>query len=168
MLIENNQKLENAIQQKYDPTEAMKVLDDAMSEAKYKSFGKIKFRNSVKGNKEIIDLQNRKYDAIEKADTPADELEEIERKIAENLLVEQRKNLEKEFNNLKDLKSRNGRSASIFELRNKVVGKMEQEATVVNPIDNKKVTEPNEIREVSLAYCKTRACHILMFFQKNL
>ena len=74
MLIENNQKLENAIQQKYDPTEAMKVLDDAMSEAKYKSFGKIKFRNSVKGNKEIIDLQNRKYDAIEKADTPAVEL----------------------------------------------------------------------------------------------
>ena len=46
------------------PTEAMKVLDDAMSEAKYKSFGKIKFRNSVKGNKEIIDLQNRKYDAM--------------------------------------------------------------------------------------------------------
>ena len=154
MLTENNQKLEDAIQQSDDPTEAMKILDDAMNEAKYRSFGKVKVRNSVKGNKEIMDLQKRKVDAVEKADTPADELEELERKIAENLLVEQRKNLEKEFNNLKDLKSRKGKSASIFELRNKVVGKkkMEQEATVGrNPNDNKKVTEPNEIQEVSLA-----------------
>ena len=149
MLTENNQKLENAIQQKDDPTEAMKILDDALSEAKYKSFRKIKFRNSAKGNKEIIDLQNKKYEAIEKADTTADELEEIERKIAENLLAEQRINLEKEFTKLKDLKYRKGSSASIFELRNKVVGKkkMEQEATVVkNPTNNKKVTEPNEIQ----------------------
>ena len=46
MLTETNQNLENAVQQKDDPTEAMKLIDDAMNEAKYKSFRKIKFNSA--------------------------------------------------------------------------------------------------------------------------
>ena len=49
-----------------------------------------------------------------------------------------------------------GKSASIFALKNKIVGKkkLEQEATIIkNPLNNEEVTDPDEIQKVSLAYC---------------
>ena len=73
--------------------------------------------------------------------------------MAEKLLSEQRKTFETELQLLKDVKNKKGKSASIFALKNKVVGmkKMEQEATIIkNPTDGKEVTEPEQIRKVSL------------------
>ena len=111
----------------------------------------------MKLSKEIQELQKKKYDSIQKDTKNVEELETIEKKLAENLLSEQRKNLETELNLLKDLKIKKGRSASIFALKDKVVGKkkIEQEATVVkDPSDNnKEVTKPDEIRSISLKYC---------------
>ena len=46
----------------------------------------------------------------------------VDIKMDENLLCDQRKNVEKEMKHLKDLKYRKGKSASIFSLKNKVVG----------------------------------------------
>ena len=53
--------------------------------------------------------------------------------MTENLLKEQRNNLEKELESLKELKMKKGKSASIFALKNKIVGKkkLEQEATII-------------------------------------
>ena len=158
MLTQNNHKLEDATKEEDDPTEAMNLIDKEMNGAKYKAFGKIKFRNSVKANKEVMNLQKKKSDICAVNDLPNEELEELEKEIAENLLQEQRKNLEREFNNLKEIGSRKGKSASIFDLKNKVVGKkkMEQEATILkNPHDDKEVTEPKEILKISLDYCTT-------------
>ena len=76
--------------------------------------------------------------------------------MTENLLHEQRNNLDKELESLKDLKMKKGKSASIFALKNKIVGKkkLEQEPTIIkNPLNNEEVTDPDEIQKVSLAYC---------------
>ena len=57
---------------------------------------------------------------------------------------------------MNDLKSKKGKSASIFAIKDKVIGKkkMEQEATIIkNPVDNIAVTEPEQIRQISLKYC---------------
>ena len=73
----------------------------------------------------------------------------MEQKISEILLHEQRNNFEKEITALKDLKIKKGKSASIFDLKNKIVGKkkMEQEATVLkDPTNNQEVTDPEEIK----------------------
>jgi hypothetical protein len=80
----------------------------------------------------------------------------VDQKISEILLHEQRNNFEKESTALKDLKLKKGKSASIFDLKNKIVGKkkMEQEATVLkDPTNNQEVTDPEEIKKVSLNYC---------------
>ena len=52
-----------------------------MNAAKYKAFGKIKFRNSVKANNEVLDLQKKKSNIMEKNNPPNEELEELEKKI---------------------------------------------------------------------------------------
>ena len=147
-MTENNEKLENAAIENEDTTKAMKVIGDELTKVKFKAFGKVKVSNTAKANEELEKLQKKKCVAImdNKSDLE-DELEKIDIKMAENLLCEQRNFFEKEIKHLKDLKYRKGKSASIFSLKNKVVGakKVEQEATVIkNPKDDKVETEPTE------------------------
>ena len=158
MITENNNKLENASTEEKDPTDIMKIIDNELTKAKFKAFGKVKIRTNSKTNKDLQVLQKEKANALERNDARLDEdLDQIEKKMAETLLSEQRKGFETELNMIKDMKYKKGKSASIFTLKSKIVGKkkMEQEATViVNPDDRKEITEPAEIRKVSLEYCK--------------
>ena len=158
MLTENNANLENAAIDNDDPTKAMKVIDNTITKSKFKAFGKVKVSNKTKVNKELEKLLNEKCEIIKenKCDLD-DQLEKVDNLMAKALLSEQRENVEKEMQELKSLKYKKGKSASIFAIKNKVVGpkKIEQEATIIkNPKDNQELTEPAEIRKASLAYCK--------------
>ena len=65
----------------------------------------------------------------------------------------QREQFEKELKSLKETRSMKGKSASIFELKNRIVGKkkVEQEATVVkDPETEVEITDPAEIRKFLL------------------
>ena len=154
MLTEKNEKLENAAVNNMEPTEAMKVIDAELNKAKFKAFGKVKIRNKPKGNKELENLQKKKNDIImQNASNAEEELGKVDQKLTENLLIEQRKNFDKEIKALKDLKFKKGKSASIFALKNKVVGKkkMEHEAIIIkHPLNKQEVTDPEEIEKVSL------------------
>ena len=72
------------------------------------------------------------------------------------MLENQRLRLEKELGDLKSLKDKKGRSAVIFNLKDRVVGKKKsvQEATTMkHPKTGKELTDRKEIREASLEYC---------------
>ena len=157
MITENNKKLENAVNENTNPTLAMKGIDDELKKAKFKAFGKVKVNKKQKINEDILNLNKKKVETIEKGyPNFEEELATIEKKIAENLLSEQRINFETEIKHLKELKSKKGKSASIFSLKNKIVvkKKLEQEATIIiNPANKEIVTEPEEIIKVSLEYC---------------
>ena len=159
MLTEKNEKLEEAAVVNADPTEAMKAIDAELNKVKFKAFGKVKIRNQPKGNKELQKLFKKKSELIIKNDgNTEEELMKIDQLMTENLLLEQRTNLDKELESLKDMKRKKGKSASIFALKNKIVGKkkLEQEATIIkNPANNEEVTDPDEIKRVSLEYCTT-------------
>ena len=60
-------------------------------------------------------------------------VESIEEKITEQLLANQRKEFEKELKDLKDIQKKKGKSAAIFNLKEKVIGqkKAGQEATIM-------------------------------------
>ena len=135
----------------------MKVIDDELNKAKCKAFGKVKIRNKPKGNKELENLQKKKNNIVmQNASNAEEEIGKVDQKFTENLLIEQRNNFDKEIEALKDLKFKKGKSASIFALKNKVVGKkkIEQEATIIkNPVNKQEVTDPEEINQVSLNYC---------------
>ena len=83
-------------------------------------------------------------------------MKNIDKDIAENLLIQQRKNFEEELKAMKDIKVKKGKTAMIFNLKDKIVGtkKVAQEATtVVDPKTGKEVNTPEEIKRVSLEYC---------------
>ena len=74
-------------------------------------------------------------------------------KIEEHLITEQRKQFEKELLSMKELRKSKGKSALIFNLKEKVVGKKKagQEATVlINPKTKKEVNTPAGIKKVSI------------------
>ena len=68
----------------------------------------------------------------------------------------QRLKLEKEIGKLKDMKSKKGKSAAIFHLKDKVVGRKKtgQEATtMIDPVTSEELVTRGKIKEASLNYC---------------
>ena len=83
-------------------------------------------------------------------------VESIEEKITEQLLANQRKEFEKELKDLKDIQKKKGKSAAIFNLKEKVIGqkKAGQEATIMKDPKTKDIlTSRTKIKEASLDYC---------------
>ena len=108
-----------------DPDDMMIRIENEMNKVKFKAFGKVKIRNKNKSNKILTDLQNQKINCYEKmTNTIARDIqiEEIDKKLAETLLSDQRNNFEKEICAMKDLQKSKGKTALIFDLKNKVVG----------------------------------------------
>ena len=130
-----------------NPTEVMKVIENELNKVKYKSFGKVTVRNNPKSNKEIKKLQEEKLDIlnkVEKSETRDEKIQSIEENITEEVLSNQRKQLEKELSALKKMKNEKRKSAVIFNLRDKVIGqkKVTQEATTMkDPVTKKPLTK---------------------------
>ena len=159
MITENNKKLLKVSDDDddVDSSVMMKKIHNEMEKAKYKAFGKVKVHSKPKSNECLEELNNEKIEVIEKNPMNKDELiEELDSKITAELLSKQRERFEKEIKSLKEIKATKGKAASIFDLKNRIVGskKADQEATVVkDPATGKDVHEPAEIKKVSLAYC---------------
>ena len=84
------------------------------------------------------------------------QVEEIDKKIAANLLKIQRETFEAELESIREMKSSRGRSAAIFNTKDKIVGKKATapEAVVLfNPRTKEEVNTANDIKKVSLQYC---------------
>ena len=80
-------------------------------------------------------------------------LKVVEEEIATKLIKTQREKFEKEISKLKDLKAMKGKSAVVFNLKEKVLGskKAQQEPAVIkNPDTDELVTEVEEIKKISL------------------
>ena len=109
-----------------------------------------------KPNENLVKLNKENIEVIEK--NPVDKediIEELDGKITTELLSTQREQFEKEIRSLKDIKATKGKAASIFTLKNNIVGhkKTKQEATVVkDPETGKEINEAEEIKKVCLAY----------------
>ena len=72
------------------------------------------------------------------------------------LVKNQREKLENEIAKLKDMKTKKGKSAVVFKLKENVLGskKAQQEPAVVKDPDTEKlVTDVEEIKRISLEYC---------------
>ena len=149
-ICENNNK---------NSTTIMTEIDKEMNKVKFKAFGKVTVRNELKTSKVIKTLQAQKVGILEKNEKSKgrdDEIQSIDDQITENLISTQRRQLEKELSELKDMKNRKGKSAVIFNLKDKVIGKKKagQEATTMkHPTTKKLLTNKKEIREESLNYC---------------
>ena len=132
----------------------MNKINSEIVKAKFKSFGKVKLNNKLITNKDMRLLHMKKEDAIKHNDDNA--LKDINNEIAEQLLKDQRRNLEKKLIDIKEVKTKKGKTAAIFRLKEDIVGskKEKQEATSFkNPKSMKEVFEVKQIKKVSLEYC---------------
>ena len=112
--------------------------------------------------KELEALLKEKYELLKNKDNIKDEKEHMEKvksidsQISSHLLLKQREAFEDELASIKELKHSKGNSAAVFSVRDRVVGSKSsrQEATVItDPKTKAEVTEPEEIKRVSLQYC---------------
>ena len=158
-LTENNAKLMEVAEDfiTNDPDKMMKTIDTELNKVKFVSFGKVKVRQKKKSLDILESLQKDKIKCFENENgIIEEEVKEIDSKIAEHILKEQRIQFEKEIECMKNLRNTKGKSALIFNLKEKVVGpkKAGQEATVLNdPKTKNEVNSPDGIKKVSIDYC---------------
>ena len=142
-----------------DATKTMKKINVELDKCKFQAFGKVTVKNTPVVNKEIDNLFKEKSKLLQMKEDNVEndnKVKEIENNIAGKLLKNQREKLEKEIAKLKEIKSKKGKSAVVFKLKENVLGskKAQQEPAVVkDPATEKLVTDVEEIKRISLEYC---------------
>ena len=136
----------------------MRKISQAMDKSKFQAFGKVKFKVTPLYRKEIDGLYAKKIKILreENSDEKDKKVSDIDKNIAEHLIAQQRANLEKEITNLKEMKVKKGKAASVFNLKDKIIGskkKQQEPAVIKDPNTKKIVTNIEEIKRISLKYC---------------
>ena len=140
-----------------DINEEVKKFEIINSRIKNKAFGKVKFKKKI-NNPELIMLQKRKETILTKnniSEEDESQAQQIEESIKEKLLEKQRNDYNKEIDNLNNKRNKKGRTAAIFNLKEKIVGrkKVAQEAiSIIHPVKNIRLFDHNEIKEASVNY----------------
>ena len=155
-LTEENYQLENlALEEIFDPTYFNEKFQRIMTKVKFRSFGKVTFSNRCKSDKPLEKLYNEKY--IVTSEKNDEKIQEVEKKISDLLISNQRKEYERKLVELKSLKESKGGSAATFRLRAKILGekKEKQESVVVeDPSTEEIIFEAKKIKSTSLNYLK--------------
>ena len=103
-------------------------------------------------SKRLVKLQEEKANC-----NNIERLSSINSEIVKELEIGRRETLKKDPKRLNDVKFKKGKIAAIFNLKETLVGKKKvgQEATsLLNPVTNKEIHTIDEIKQVSLQYCK--------------
>ena len=131
-----------------DPETILKAINKETTKKKPIVFGKVKTRCKMKSQRKLEDLQRKKVDAIS-----VDVKEAIGKEMVEVLQKIQSEFFENEVKSLVETKHLKGKTASIFKLRDRVLGsKISKPDQVIlkDPKTERIVTKPHEIRNVLL------------------
>ena len=148
-LTTNCEKLESIANKEnlLNSEEMMSQLSRRMEKIKFQSFGKVKKKvQSLENDKELSKLYEQKHAK------DCDE-EVIDQRINNKLLEHQLKDYEKKLSSLKQLQSEKGKSASIFRLKEKIVGskKVSQEAvSMKDPVSGELIVDNDKLKEASV------------------
>ena len=118
-----------------------------MNKIKFRCFGKVTFTNKCKIDKPLEALYEEK-ETLSNDDGNEDKITLFENKIGGLLIQKQRIEYEKKLSNLETLKTTKGRSAAVFNLKAKILGKkkVRQEATEIeDPATDSVVFEAEQI-----------------------
>ena len=140
-----------------DPEVANKITKKILTNAKYSCFGKIKVTSKSKELKRLEVLQENKIKLTKRKENASiNEGEKIDRDIASTLKQIQSNKYEKDIKKMEDLKNGKGKSATVFWLRDEVIGKKKHKMDPIALTDPKtgfKVFNPTDIKRVSLDFC---------------
>ena len=148
----NDPKLEAIMEEANDleSDELMAKMSKRMDKIKFQSFGKVKRKiSSINNDKELSKLYE------EKIKRNSDENDELDEKINQKILEYQLKDYERKLYCLKQIEKDKGKSASVFKLKEKIVGskKVSQEAvSMKDPDSGDIILETEKLKEASIKY----------------
>ena len=155
----NNEDLDTAtLSGEVDVSKFDRKITKAMNDAKFASFGKVSVSRISKEEKVVEKLQREKVLVKDSDDqSTKNKLKEIDIKLSNALNAVDRKNLERDIGNLQNVKKSKEKSASVFKLRENILGSKKREmepVVVIDPDTGERADTPEEIKRVSLNYCK--------------
>ena len=152
-LTTNNKKLDSIAN---DPTNdanvIMKIIEKELKVIQFEAFGKVKVKRGRKGGK-LEELMKKKEKLLNDKDTA--QIVEVDHEIIEHLRRKEKNNYEKEIENLNALKEKKGRSAVVFNLKDRIVGNKkdsEEPTAIIDPKTLKKTFTPSKIIKVCADY----------------
>ena len=158
----NEKLLEIANSELMEPEVLMNKIEKEMNNMKHVAFGKVKEKSNKKSFNPVDIIQSEKVEIFENKIGMNDsefaaKVENIDKRLSSALIGQQRESFLARLENITKVKRQKGRSAAVFNLKDDVIGhkKTGQEATIlIDPMTGTEVTSPNEIKRVSLGYCK--------------
>ena len=107
-------------------------IDKVMSKLKYQCFGKVSVKESIKEERAVLKIQSEKLNTSVNEENK-EKIDDIDSRLAEAIDAANKKNLELEKASLRNILENKGRSAAIFNLKDRVLGsrKTSQEPTVI-------------------------------------
>ena len=153
-LTEENDALNKLVEDDiFTASEFSERFEKIMDKVKYQSFGKVSFSDTSEVDKPLRKLYEEREDCIRKEND--EKIQAVEKNISELLVKKQRIEYEKKLKALNTLKRTKGKSAAIFDLKDKILGekKVQQEAVVMeNPENEELIFDAEKIKSVSLNY----------------
>ena len=139
--------------QEEDGSVVLKKVDKELTRIKYSCFGKIKLISKDKNVRELEKLQERKNNILKGSENS--NVSVLNQNIVSLLKVIENDRIERDVKHLKNLKDKRGKAASVFGLRDKVLGKKkvcQEPVIIIEPTSGEEVNSPAEIKRVSLEY----------------
>ena len=127
-----------------DPAKVEKIISKELKSVKYKAFGKVTVNKRVISSNIVTEPID---DQMNVAVPPSNS----------SLLAKQSDLFMEKISRLKETKSAKGKSAAVFQLRDDVMGGKKapiEPSVITDPCSKAKVYAPEEIKKVSLSYCK--------------
>ena len=139
-----------------DPENIFRAIEKELTCIKFASFGKVKTYTKSKDQKHLEALQREKIKIAN--DAPINKslvVEDIEGKMTTVMKKIETRTFEKDMEALEFIKQSKGKSASIFALKDKVIGRkktQQEQIVIIDPATGEEVYEPEKIKSVSLSY----------------
>ena len=110
-----------------DPDVIMNVIESELRNVKFKAFGKVKVRKSARHNREELEALIARKEKLLKSDNDDtmndEEIRYVEAKLGKELQKKQKKELDEQLDKITKTKELKGKSAAVFDLKGKILGK---------------------------------------------
>ena len=143
-----------------DANKLMNKLDKETTAIKFKAFGKVKVKQKLSLDKEVVSLQTEREEIL--AETDCSErhrkLQLVEEKMSACMLSKQRDTLVREIKYLRDTRAQKGKVAAIFRVKERVLGSKKANpsaVSLIDPVSSKEINTVQGIKEVTLSYCSS-------------
>ena len=136
------------------PSTISRAIEKEITSVKFASFGKVKVSSKSIDQKSLEKLQREK-DRLFEGECKQSEINAIDDEIATTLKRIEKNKLKRDIIDLERLKVAKGKSAAVFALKDKILGRKKsqpEKIVLTDPVTGKDAYSPEEIKRVTVNY----------------